>query len=322
MSRLLMNFEIPEEGKERTPHNIGLGLLVLFFGIIIDSLLTNNTILIVVYVPFLIIVGVISRYLVTLVILACLSTYSAYFFSMNLIGEEIELFFLRCFFLFFISYIVRILKGSIQKERQHIVEITITLAESIDARDKYTYSHSKNVAYYSQEIAKNMGLSQQQCKNIYLGGLLHDLGKIGIPENILIKPSRLTYEEYEIIKRHPEKGFEMLKNIPFFKENSILDMVLYHHERIDGKGYPKGLIGDDIPLVARIMSVADSFDAMTSKRIYNTKTDLEFAINEIHKNKGTQFDPEVAETLLRLIREGKIDIKNRNHSELLIDNSL
>jgi HD-GYP domain-containing protein (c-di-GMP phosphodiesterase class II) len=196
-----------------------------------------------------------------------------------------------------------------QKEQENIISFTTTLSSSIDARDPYTAFHSQNVAYYSREIGKAMHFSKKDSDHLYLGGLLHDFGKIGIPEKILNKPSKLTDEEYEQIKLHPQMGYDMLKHIAYFKGNSILDMVLHHHERYDGKGYPHGLKGENIPLVARIMAVADAFDAMTSKRIYRDMKDIEYAIEQLEKGKQSQFDPEIAEVFLQLIKSKKIIIR-------------
>lgn len=142
-------------------------------------------------------------------------------------------------------------------------------------------------------------------KVIYKGGILHDIGKIGIPENILLKPGSLTNEEYYIIKNHPSIGFDMVKHVSDFNENGVLDIVLYHHERYDGKGYPKGLSGTEIPLFARIMAIADSFDAMTSKRVYRNEIDLENTLIDIERNKGTQFDPEITDVFLSIFKNKK-----------------
>lgn len=148
-----------------------------------------------------------------------------------------------------------------------------------------------------------MKLSEECCEVIRKGALLHDIGKIGIPEHILGKSGKLTDEEYEIIKSHPTLGHNMIKHIEHFHKNGVLDIVLYHHERYDGKGYPTGLKGDQIPLFARIVGIADTFDAMTTKRVYRDEFDIEYALNEIRKNRGTQFDPEIANVFLSLFEE-------------------
>ena len=127
---------------------------------------------------------------------------------------------------------------------------------------------------------------------------MHDIGKIGIPEHILMKNGKLTNEEYEVIKIHPTIGYNMIKHVADFHKNGILDMVLYHHERYDGKGYPAGLKGNQIPLYARIAAVADTFDAMTTERVYREELSLDYTLNEIRKNKGTQFDPDIVDLFL------------------------
>lgn len=204
--------------------------------------------------------------------------------------------------------VVRFLRLNNQKETQELINFTIALAATLDAIDTYTAFHSKNVAYYSYNIGKALGLSKKECSHLYIGGLLHDIGKIGISEKILNKPSRLTEEEFNEIKKHPEMGYRILKHVTLFRKNSILDMVLYHHEKFDGTGYPRGLKGEKIPLVARIMAIADAFDAMTSRRIYRDFHDLEYTLNQISEGKDGQFDPYIADVFLDLIKTEKIAI--------------
>jgi putative nucleotidyltransferase with HDIG domain len=199
-----------------------------------------------------------------------------------------------------ITFISAGLMRNIQKVKKDSIELTTALANALDSKDTYTMHHSENVASYSIEIAERMKLSKDLCDMIRIGGLLHDIGKIGLPEHILTKPGKLTNDEYNIIKTHPILGYEIIKHVASFNENGVLDIVLYHHERYDGKGYPTGLKGNQIPLVARIVAIADTFDAMTSKRVYRNELDLEYTLNEIRKNKGTQFDPEIAEVFLSL----------------------
>jgi len=188
------------------------------------------------------------------------------------------------------------------REKENILNLTLALAKSLDKRDAYTATHSENVAKYAKEIAAEMGFSRKNQVNLYIGGLLHDLGKIGVPESILRKQSGLTRPEYDLIKEHPQLGYDMVKHISKFRKNGILDMILYHHERYDGAGYPRGLKGEEIPLAARIMAVADSFDAITSNRIYREGMDQESAIQELCNNKGTQFDPEVVDRFVKILR--------------------
>lgn len=190
-----------------------------------------------------------------------------------------------------------------KREKENTLNLTLTLAKSLDARDKYTALHSESVARYARKIAEAMRLSRKQCEQVHLGGLLHDIGKIGIPESILMKPTKLTAEEYDLIKQHPVIGYEMVKHFTIFKKNGVLDAILYHHERYDGKGYPHGLKGTQIPQIARILAIADSFDAMTSSRVYRGKSDLQGALNQIRKNRGTQFDPEIVDVFLAMMEE-------------------
>jgi putative nucleotidyltransferase with HDIG domain len=212
-----------------------------------------------------------------------------------------------------IMFISVSLMKSNQKIKEDQLELILALSKALDSRDTYTSNHSTNVAKYASEIAKKMKLPQNDIEIIYKGGILHDIGKIGIPENILLKPGSLTNDEYHIIKNHPNIGYEMIRHVSDFNETGVLDIVLYHHERYDGKGYPRGLSGTEIPLVARIMAIADSFDAMTSKRVYRNEIDLENTLIEIKKNKGTQFDPEITDVFLSLFNNDKENLAFINH---------
>ncbi|TVY09026.1 HD domain-containing protein [Paenibacillus cremeus] len=195
-----------------------------------------------------------------------------------------------------------------RKIKESKKELTIALAKALDSRDSFTANHSENVANVALKLAKEMNLSALQCEAVYTGSLLHDIGKIGVPEHILIKPTGLTAEEYERIKSHPEIGYETLKHIADFKTTGILDIVLHHHERFDGKGYPKGLKGGGISLFARIVAVADSFDAMASKRLYRDEMALSKIVDEIDRHKGTQYDPQIAGIFLNLLKNGEIQV--------------
>ena len=179
-----------------------------------------------------------------------------------------------------------------------------TFTGFIDAKDPYTNGHSNRVAQYTRLIAEEMGFDGEELDRIYYVALLHDCGKIGVPDNILGKPGRLTDEEFEIIKSHTTHGSEILSH--FKSLPNVNEGARFHHERYDGKGYPEGLKGEDIPLIARMICVADSYDAMNSNRVYRKKLTKEDIINEIEKNKGTQFDPAIADVFLKLIKSGKI----------------
>ncbi len=181
---------------------------------------------------------------------------------------------------------------------------TVTaLSEAVDAKDRYTSGHSKRVAEYARMLAKRMGMSEEEQDEIYRAGLLHDIGKIRIPVDIINKAGKLTDEEYNIIKIHPVTGYNILRGIA--GNNLIAISAKYHHERYDGKGYPNGLAGDMIPLAARILAVADTYDAMTSNRSYRKALPQDVVRSEIEKGKGTQFDPDIAEIMLRVIDEDK-----------------
>ena len=180
-------------------------------------------------------------------------------------------------------------------------QIVSALAQAIDAKDEYTNGHSNRVANYSMEIARRCGYSQSYQDNIYMMGLLHDVGKIGIPDSIIHKPGKLTDEEYELVKTHPVMGAKILQNISEFPELAI--GALWHHERYDGKGYPDGLAGDRIPDFARIIAVADAYDTMSSRRSYRDVLPQSIVRAEIERGKGTQHDPRFADIMLQMIDE-------------------
>ena len=179
------------------------------------------------------------------------------------------------------------------------VHVVQALAEAIDAKDNYTNGHSTRVAEYSKEIAKRYGYSPKRQEEIYMMGLLHDVGKIGIPDEIINKPGRLSDEEFAIIKEHPEKGAKILSSVPEMPK--LATGARWHHERFDGRGYPDGLKGDEIPEEARIIAVADAYDAMTSSRSYREKMPVENVISELKKGMGTQFDERFAKIMLEMI---------------------
>lgn len=191
-----------------------------------------------------------------------------------------------------------------QKYEELFMDTMLSFAKSIDTRDPYTAFHSRNVADYARGIAEELGLSKEETEAVYLAGLIHDIGKIGTPEHILRKESRLTEEEYDIMKKHPEEGYGIIKNISRLAELGITDMVRHHHERVDGKGYPLGLKGNDIPLGARILAAADAFDAMTTNRSYRQKLSAETAAEELRRCSGAQFDANVAAAFLRVLERG------------------
>lgn len=207
----------------------------------------------------------------------------------------------------FVITSIQIKKYKIRHERDNkiITESIETFTKFIDAKDPYTNGHSKRVAIYTKLIAKEMGYEGEELDRIYYVALLHDCGKIGVPDNILGKPGRLTDEEFEIIKSHTVRGGEILSH--FKSLENVGEGALYHHERYDGKGYPEGKAGEDIPLIARMICVADSFDAMNTNRVYRNKLSKERIIEEIETNKGTQFDPVIADVMLELLRDNKLN---------------
>ena len=181
------------------------------------------------------------------------------------------------------------------------VEVMEALAHTIDAKDEYTRGHSIRVATYARMIAEKMGYDKERCETIYYMGLLHDIGKIGVPNAIINKPSRLTDEEYSVIKKHPMTGNDILKEIKSHPE--LATGARWHHERYDGKGYPDHKAGDEIPVEARIIAVADTYDAMTSNRSYRSYLPQKVVREEIEKNIGTQFDEAPARCMIRIIDE-------------------
>ena len=204
----------------------------------------------------------------------------------------------------------------IEKEEKYILEkkrvrsvwrmsmqIVQTLVKTIDAKDSYTNGHSARVAQYSVMLAKRMGFKEEELGRLEYTALLHDVGKIGVSDAILNKKGKLTEEEYAIIKEHSEIGAQILSTITELPDVAV--GARYHHERYDGKGYPDGLKGEEIPLFARIIAVADSYDAMTSKRSYRDALPQELVRQEITRGIGTQFDPRIAKLMLIIMDEDK-----------------
>jgi len=186
-------------------------------------------------------------------------------------------------------------------EKTHF-ETIMAFSEALEARDQYTAGHSRRVMEYSKSIGQRMKLDKQDIEDLKRSALLHDIGKIGIPDMVLKKESKLTDEEYAIIKSHPETGASILKYIKSFIH--LVPAVYHHHERFDGEGYPDGVKGTAIPLHARIIAITDTFDAMTSSRSYRKKAlSLRTALSELERNKGIQFDPEVADIFIEILQE-------------------
>ena len=176
--------------------------------------------------------------------------------------------------------------------------------EAIEVRDPYTKQHSAMVSNYAMSIAKAYGCSQEEIDKLYVAGNLHDIGKIGIPDNILLKPGRLTEEEYTVIKKHPLIGSNIIGHLGMWTEEQ--DIIRHHHERFDGKGYPDGLKGNEIPFLSRVLSVADVFDALTTNRAYRQKMPDDVAVKIIKENDGSQFDSEIVAVFVDLYNKGKL----------------
>ena len=191
------------------------------------------------------------------------------------------------------------LKDTYAQLEKAYMESIETLRYTVEAKDSYTRGHSDRVSAYSVLIGERLNLTEEDLNTLKIGGLFHDIGKIGVPDSILLKDARLTDDEYSEIKNHPSIGAHILSNATIFKD--VIPIVKHHHERYDGNGYPGKLKGEGIPYLARIAAVADAFDAMTSRRTYRNSLPLDVVKDEILKNKGTQFDPEIADVFLDIL---------------------
>src|SRR5215813_13286036 len=211
--------------------------------------------------------------------------------SFNLMTDQVERF-------------ISDLQKSAEENRQLFIGTVKSLAAAIDGKDPYTRGHSERVSRFSVAIAQRMGIPDDEVEKIRISALLHDVGKIGIDDSVLKKPSALTDEEYEIMKKHPQKGYKIMSQIPNMKE--FLPGMYMHHEMIDGKGYPQGLKGDEIPVMAKIVSVADTFDAMTTDRPYQKAMKFEDALARIESFVGSRYDPDVVAAFAEACREGQI----------------
>jgi putative nucleotidyltransferase with HDIG domain len=199
------------------------------------------------------------------------------------------------------------LKNTNEKLEKAYLESIQTLRFTVEAKDSYTRGHSDRVSEYSVLIGKRLNLSEEDLKILKIGGLFHDIGKIGVPDSILLKESKLTDDEYSEIKNHPSIGSHILSTASIFQD--IIPIVKHHHEKYDGHGYPSQLKGNDIPYFARIAAIADSFDAMTSRRTYRDSLPIETVIAEFERCKGTQFDPEIADIFLDILNNHFDEIK-------------
>ena len=200
------------------------------------------------------------------------------------------------------KHLEQLVEAKADEIQKIFIQSITTITYAVDAKDRYTKGHSVRVAQYCLAMAKKLAWSKQDCLNLYYTALMHDIGKIGIPDTILNKPVKLTDEEYRLIRNHTTMGANILRPITMVPQ--ICDGAKYHHERYDGKGYPCGLKGDDIPYVARIIGIADAYDAITSNRIYEKAQVTDYAVNELKKGRGTQFDPYLADVFLEIIQSG------------------
>ncbi|OLE50944.1 MAG: hypothetical protein AUG51_25560 [Acidobacteria bacterium 13_1_20CM_3_53_8] len=199
---------------------------------------------------------------------------------------------------------IRDLQRSANENRELFIGTVKSLAAAIDGKDPYTRGHSERVSRFSVAIAQRLDLRDEEVEKIRISALLHDVGKIGIDDNILKKPSALTEEEFEIMKKHPQKGYKIMSQIPAMKE--FLPGMYMHHEMVNGEGYPQGLKGDEIPVMARIVAVADTFDAMTTDRPYQKAMKFEDAVNRIKSFVGTRYDEDVVAALVEACESGQI----------------
>ena len=225
---------------------------------------------------------------------------------------------LSIWFVAFFGYFVSKFNIKNYRERQKndvriILQSMNTFISFIDAKDPYTRGHSRRVAMYAAEIAKRMHLSEDEIQNVYYAGLLHDAGKISVPDAVLNKPGKLTEEERKQIQDHTVAGGKMLKQLSSLR--GIRETALYHHERYDGTGYPEGLRGDSIPLYARIVGVADSYDAMSSNRVYRRHLNKDEIIEEIQQGSGTQFDPDIVSYMVDMINDGYVNVVKMETAE-------
>ena len=198
--------------------------------------------------------------------------------------------------------------------RELFVNTVRSLAAAIETKDLYTRGHSERVTMFSELIAKELGFSQEEIDNLNLAGLLHDIGKIGVDESILRKPAKLTPAEFEEIKKHPEYAANILESIPQLR--NIIPSIRHHHERYDGNGYPNGLKGEDIPYFARILAIADTFDAMNSSRPYRAALPFSVCLGEVERCSGTQFDPEISVSAVKAFKKWHESVNKKRKGEL------
>ena len=200
---------------------------------------------------------------------------------------------------------VQILNDKNEQIQEMTMQTIAAIANTLDAKDAYTEGHAERVSGYCEQIARKIGMSEEDVRNIRLVALFHDIGKIGVPDSVLNKPGRLTDEEFDQMKQHTVVGSEIIKDLSMIP--GVIIGARYHHERYDGTGYPEKLKGEEIPYIARIIAVADAYDAMTSNRVYRKHLTKEKVLSELEKGAGTQFDPDIVSTMIDLVRTDTIN---------------
>jgi putative nucleotidyltransferase with HDIG domain len=199
------------------------------------------------------------------------------------------------------EYLAKLNFDLVLSKRQVFLETMEAFALAVEAKDPYTHGHSRRVSILAERVAREMARSEAECEMVRIAGILHDVGKIGVPESVLAKPGKVTTDEYDVFKRHSQIGFRIVSAV---KElDAVARAILHHHERYDGAGYPQGLSGDAVPVLSRILSVCDTYDAMTSDRPYRRGVPHRASIEELVRCSGTQFDPECVEAFIRLYDE-------------------
>ena len=218
---------------------------------------------------------------------------------------------------FSISFFTKKIYKYLDEKEMLYEEYIYGLVSVVEKRDTYTAGHSARVAEYAELIAQEMGYSEHDCHILHRAGMLHDIGKVAIPDSVFLKPTRLSSHEYSLIQEHVTMSYEMLKNISIFDE--IKEIVRDHHEHYDGGGYPRGLRGDDTPMLAQILTLADSFDAMTSDRIYKGRKSIKEALLEIAKFSGKQFNPKVVQAALLALKDIHVDHSKHQNPESALE---
>ncbi len=211
------------------------------------------------------------------------------------------------------------LQQTLGKLRKAMDGIILAMVQTLEARDPYTAGHQRRVTLLARAIAQEMGINKDQLEGLRMAGMIHDIGKIYVPSEILSKPSKLTEAEFQIIKTHPQVGYDILKNIEF--PYPVADIVLQHHEKLDGSGYPQGLSGKDILQEAKILCVADVVEAMSSRRPYRPALGIEKTLTEIKAKRGVLFDPEAVDACLKLFKEKEFSFDESKQLVTFTDNN-